>query len=59
MPTEKEARETVEKYRDIERKQNLALTKISLDKLFEKVKKGEVKELNIIIKADVQALLKL
>ncbi|HHY04378.1 MAG TPA: translation initiation factor IF-2 [Thermoanaerobacterales bacterium] len=55
MPTEKEARETVEKYRDIEKEAEFSTPqKISLDKLFEKVKKGEVKELNIIIKADVQ-----
>jgi len=30
------------------------LSKISLEELYEKIKKGEVKELNVIIKADVQ-----
>src|SRR5699024_7467977 len=29
-------------------------TKVSLDDLFEKIKQGEMKELNVIIKADVQ-----
>lgn len=30
------------------------LSKVSLEELYEKIKKGEVKELNVIIKADVQ-----
>jgi translation initiation factor IF-2 len=30
------------------------LSKVSLEELFEQIKKGEVKELNVIIKADVQ-----
>ena len=29
-------------------------TRVSLDNLFEQMKQGEMKELNIIIKADVQ-----
>ena len=31
-----------------------ASSKISLDELFSKIKEGEVKDLNLIIKADVQ-----
>jgi translation initiation factor IF-2 len=30
------------------------LSKVSLEELYEKIKKGEIKELNVIIKADVQ-----
>ncbi|WP_027408727.1 translation initiation factor IF-2 [Anoxybacteroides tepidamans] len=34
--------------------QRSAKTRVSLDDLFEKIKQGEMKELNIIVKADVQ-----
>lgn len=55
LETEKSARQVsthrVQKQRSID----LAKTsRMSLDKLFEKMKEGEVKELNLIIKADVQ-----
>ena len=38
----------------IREKELSKLSKISLEELYDKIKKGEVKELNVIIKADVQ-----
>ncbi len=38
----------------IRQKELSKLSKVSLEELYEKIKKGEVKELNVIIKADVQ-----
>lgn len=38
----------------IREKELSKLSKVSLEELYEKIKKGEVKELNVIIKADVQ-----
>lgn len=38
----------------IREKELSRLSKVSLEELYEKIKKGEVKELNVIIKADVQ-----
>ncbi len=52
---DKKAREIAEKRRDAIRSELLKVNqKISLDDLFEKIKQGEVKDLNIIIKADVK-----
>ncbi|NLY21545.1 MAG: translation initiation factor IF-2 [Tissierellia bacterium] len=65
---EKEAREFSEKHREQLRETQLKSSyKVSLDDLFERIKEGEVKDLNILIKADVhgsiealsQSLLKL
>jgi translation initiation factor IF-2 len=38
----------------IRQKELSKLSKVSLEELYDKIKKGEVKELNVIIKADVQ-----
>ncbi len=38
----------------IRQKELSKLSKVTLEELYEKIKKGEVKELNVIIKADVQ-----
>ena len=38
----------------IREKELSKLSKVSLEELYDKIKKGEVKELNVIIKADVQ-----
>ncbi len=58
MPDEQKARKVAE-YRA--RKQREAETareaKVSLEKLFEKLKEGEVKELKVVLKADVQGTL--
>lgn len=54
--TEKEARSIAETYISQGREKLLADTKakLSLDGLFSQIKAGEIKELNIIVKADVQ-----
>ncbi len=38
----------------IREKELSKLSKVSLEELYEKIKKGEIKELNVVIKADVQ-----
>ena len=54
--TEKEARAMAETFIAKQREKLLAETKsrLSLDSLFDQIKEGELKELNIIVKADVQ-----
>lgn len=55
VDNDKKAREIAEKRKEKLRSEQLKATqKISLDALFEQIKKGEVKDLNIIIKADVK-----
>ena len=52
---EKVAKQLVEKRKLRQREQSLkATSKVSLDDLFNQIKEGKVKELNIIVKADVQ-----
>ena len=52
---EKIAKQLVEKRKQRQREEHLNSTaRVSLDDLFEQIKAGEVKELNIIVKADVQ-----
>ncbi len=52
---EKTARTLAERHRDIERAEHMRSDpKVSLDDLFERIKLGEIKDLNIIIKADVR-----
>ena len=52
---DKLARNVADKNKEAFREQNLNQThKLSLDDLFNKIQEGEVKEINIIIKADVQ-----
>ncbi|HHW48605.1 MAG TPA: translation initiation factor IF-2 [Clostridiaceae bacterium] len=52
---EKLAKQLVEKRKQKQREQHLKTTaKVSLDDLFNQIKEGHVKELNIIVKADVQ-----
>ncbi|HLH28849.1 MAG TPA: translation initiation factor IF-2, partial [Acidimicrobiales bacterium] len=52
---EKAAKELVEHRRDARRKKELAGTsKVSLENILEKIREGEVKELKIVLKADVQ-----
>lgn len=52
---EKMARELAEQRRDQEKaERNQALHKVTLDNLFESIQEGQVKELPIIIKGDVQ-----
>ncbi|MBU5437664.1 translation initiation factor IF-2 [Tissierella sp. MSJ-40] len=52
---EKTGRAYAEKKRDVIREEQMKSNqKVSLDDLFEKIKLGEIKDLNIIIKADVR-----
>lgn len=54
--TEKEAKTYAETFISVEREKMLAETKsrMSLDDLFSQIKEGSLKELNLIVKADVQ-----
>lgn len=55
VENERVARSLVERRRDEERARQLRKnSKVSLDNIFEQMSEGETKELNIIIKADVQ-----
>lgn len=52
---DKKSREISERKKEIIRNEQLKVNqKVSLDDLFERIKQGEVKDLNIIIKADVK-----
>jgi translation initiation factor IF-2 len=52
---EKQAKELVEHRRDSRRKKELAgNTKVSLENILERIKEGAVKELKVVLKADVQ-----
>lgn len=54
MESEKDAKNIAEKRKDKRHKETMnATSKVSLDDLFDRIQKGEVKDLNIIIKADV------
>lgn len=68
LENEKDAKNIAEKRKDKKHQESMnATSKVSLDDLFDRIQKGEVKDLNIIIKADVsgsieavkQSLLKL
>lgn len=54
MDNEKDAKNIAEKRKDKRHQETMnATSKVSLDDLFDRIQKGEVKDLNIIIKADV------
>ena len=54
MESEKAAKSIAEKRKDKRHHDNMNVTsKVSLEDLYERIQKGEVKDLNIIIKADV------
>jgi len=54
MNNEKDAKNIAEKRKDKRHQETMnATSKVSLDDLFDRIQKGEVKDLNIIIKADV------
>ena len=57
VESEKEARQVITKRQEAAKTQATAQKKISLEELFAKVKSGEAKELNLILKADVQGSL--
>jgi len=54
VENEKSARSVVEHRKDLERKKMDVKKGVSLDDFFSRMKEGEVKKLNLIIKADVQ-----
>ncbi len=55
VPEERVAKQiTLYRHEKMREKELSKLSKVSLQELYEKIKKGEVKELNVIIKADVQ-----
>ncbi len=52
---EKLAKQLVEKRKEKQREQSMVSTsRVSLDDLFNQIKEGKIKELNLIVKADVQ-----
>ncbi|MDR0917098.1 MAG: translation initiation factor IF-2 [Oscillospiraceae bacterium] len=51
---ERLARELAEQRREERRNQDTGEVKVSIDNLFEKIGEGDIKELNLIVKADVQ-----
>jgi len=57
VDSEKEARQNISERQEAAKTQATAPKKISLEELFAKVKSGEAKELNLILKADVQGSL--
>jgi translation initiation factor IF-2 len=57
VASEKEARQTILERQESNKKQTSAVKKITLEELFSKIKAGEAKELNLILKADVQGSL--
>ncbi|MFN8435604.1 MAG: translation initiation factor IF-2 [Anaerolineales bacterium] len=57
VPSEKEARAIVSERMEVLKAQAQSRKKLSLEDLFSKVQAGEAKELNLIVKADVQGSL--
>jgi len=57
VPSEKEARAIVAERMEVLKAQAQSRKKLSLEDLFSKVQSGEAKELNLIVKADVQGSL--
>jgi translation initiation factor IF-2 len=57
VPSDKEARSIVSERINSAKEQSLARKKVSLEDLFANVQAGEAKELNLIVKADVQGSL--
>ena len=55
--SEKEARQAILERQEANKKQTSVAKKITLEELFSKIKAGEAKELNLILKADVQGSL--
>ena len=57
VASEKEARAKIQEQMDAQANKQATSSKITLEQLFEKVQAGEIKELPIILKADVQGSL--
>ncbi len=57
VSTEKEAKDIVSKRLQTAREREIARKHVTLDNLFEQIQDGEIKDLNIVLKADVQGSL--
>ncbi|MFA5867696.1 MAG: translation initiation factor IF-2 [Actinomycetota bacterium] len=57
VSSEKDAKDIVGKRQTAEREREIARKHVTLDNLFEQIQEGEIKDLNIVIKADVQGSL--
>jgi translation initiation factor IF-2 len=57
VESEKEARQDILERQELNKKQSSVAKKITLEELFSKIKAGEAKEFNLILKADVQGSL--
>ena len=54
LPSDKEARQLAESRLQMEKNAKLAKARVSLDDLFSRIQEGEIQDINIIVKADVQ-----
>lgn len=54
LENEKEARQLAQKRKELQKGEKIRRTNISLDDLFSQIKDGNIQDINIIIKADVQ-----
>ena len=54
MPSDKEARQLAERRQEQEKNEKQAKSSVSLEDLFSRIKEGEMKDINLIVKADVQ-----
>ncbi|MDO4288915.1 MAG: translation initiation factor IF-2 [Eubacterium sp.] len=54
LESEKEARQLAEKRQEMEKDARQAKMRVSLDDLFSRIQDGQIQDINIIIKADVQ-----
>ena len=54
LDSEKEARQLAEKRQEMEKDARQAKMRVSLDDLFSRIQDGQIQDINIIIKADVQ-----
>lgn len=54
LPSDKEARQLAEKRQQMEKDARQAKSRISLNDLFARIQEGQIQDINIIIKADVQ-----
>jgi translation initiation factor IF-2 len=54
MPSDKEARQLAERRQEQEKNEKQTNNNVSLDDLFSRIKEGNMKDINLIVKADVQ-----
>ncbi len=54
LPSDKEARQLAESRLQMEKNAKMAKSRVSLDDLFSRIQEGQIQDINIIVKADVQ-----